>query len=272
MIVAFPHRGDAERTQLALRRVDDDCSPRAKRCRTRRERCSPSRRCGVGWCGRRRGVAVSRHSCCPAAARRAQRWPVASAARLERGGSAAGRSRRARRARRRPLLDSTRRRGRGVTTSTCSSRARPPRVPHDQLAKLSRYIGADGRPPALSSWGQGLHTLRSRARAAVRTSSRASCASTRCARRAHAFYSDEEAGLSSSAPSPTTAVPGPAPSRGGARGSHGEQPMDRLICGDVGFGKTEVAMRRPSWSPSRPSGARAGAPPCSAPAATADPS
>ena len=41
-------------------------------------------------------------------------------------------------------------------------------VPHDQLAKLSRYIGADGRPPALSKLGgKAWHTLRSRARAAV---------------------------------------------------------------------------------------------------------
>ena len=41
-------------------------------------------------------------------------------------------------------------------------------MPHDQLGKVSRYVGADGRAPALSKLGgKAWQTLRSRARVAV---------------------------------------------------------------------------------------------------------
>ena len=55
-------------------------------------------------------------------------------------------------------------------------------VPHEQIAKVSRYVGADGHAPALSKLGgKAWQTIKSRARAA-RTSSRASCSpSTRSA-------------------------------------------------------------------------------------------
>ena len=42
-------------------------------------------------------------------------------------------------------------------------------VPHDQLDRVTRYVGADGSPPALSKLGgKAWDRMKSRARAAVR--------------------------------------------------------------------------------------------------------
>ena len=42
-------------------------------------------------------------------------------------------------------------------------------MPHEQIGKVSRYVGADGKPPALSKLGgKAWNTLKTRARAAIR--------------------------------------------------------------------------------------------------------
>src|ERR687889_2246850 len=77
-------------------------------------------------------------------------------------------------------------------------------MPVDQLAKISRYVGAGGTHPPLSKLGgKSWETMKARARRA---------AQELAGERVKADM--EEA-----------------------------RPMDRLICGDVGYGKTEVALR-----------------------------
>ena len=120
-------------------------------------------------------------------------------------------------------------------------------VPHDQLAKLSRYIGADGRPPALSKLGgKAWHTLRSRARAAVHELA-GELLRLYAARqtRTRTPYEDEEGWLErlERAFAYTETEDQARAIEEVYEDLTGEQPMDRLICGDVGFGKTEVAMR-----------------------------
>ena len=120
-------------------------------------------------------------------------------------------------------------------------------VPHEQLPKVSRYIGADARTPSLSKLGgKAWHNLKSRARASVRelAGELLSLYARRQQAPGHALdlSSDWLERLESSFPYRETddqlqAIEAVKEDLEAARS------MDRLVCGDVGFGKTEVAVR-----------------------------
>ena len=121
-------------------------------------------------------------------------------------------------------------------------------VPHEQLGKVSRYIGADGsRAGAGEAGRQGVAQRSRRGRASRCASWPASCwRSTPAARRPAAppFPRDDEwtARLEEAFPYEETDDQQRAIDAV-TEDMEAEQPMDRLVCGDVGFGKTEVAVR-----------------------------
>jgi len=120
-------------------------------------------------------------------------------------------------------------------------------VPHEQLAKVSRYIGADARAPSLSKLGgKAWQNLKSRARASVRELAGELIALYASRQQAPGFALDLSSDwlerLEGSFPYRETddqlqAIEAVKEDLEAAR------PMDRLVCGDVGFGKTEVAVR-----------------------------
>ncbi len=120
-------------------------------------------------------------------------------------------------------------------------------VPHDQLHRVTRYVGADGSPPALSKLGgKAWDRMKSRARAAVRemAGELISLYEARAAARGYAFPPDDDLSRElersfrhRETPDQQRAIDAVADDMERPR------PMDRLICGDVGFGKTEIAMR-----------------------------
>jgi transcription-repair coupling factor (superfamily II helicase) len=120
-------------------------------------------------------------------------------------------------------------------------------VPHDQLDKVSRYIGADGSAPALSKLGgKAWERLKSRARAAVREMAGELIALYQARARAQgvAFPPDDELMRELERRFPYEETPDQARAIDAVtEDMERPRPMDRLICGDVGFGKTEIAIR-----------------------------
>ncbi len=120
-------------------------------------------------------------------------------------------------------------------------------VPHDQLDKVTRYVGADGSEPTLSRLGgKAWDKIKARARAAVREMAGELIQLYEARQRVEGFAfpaNDEWVGeLERRFPYRET------PDQQRAIDAvyddmERPRPMDRLICGDVGFGKTEIAMR-----------------------------
>jgi transcription-repair coupling factor (superfamily II helicase) len=120
-------------------------------------------------------------------------------------------------------------------------------VPAEQLAKITRYVGAGDHEPELSKLGGKRWTnLKTRARRAARemAGELLNLYAERQARRGHMFSPDGEwqLRLEESFPYRETADQLEAIEAVKAD-MESERPMDRLICGDVGYGKTEVAIR-----------------------------
>ncbi|MGH3021556.1 MAG: transcription-repair coupling factor [Gaiellaceae bacterium] len=120
-------------------------------------------------------------------------------------------------------------------------------VPHEQIAKVSRYVGADGHAPALSKLGgKAWQNIKNRARAGARELAGELLALYARRQRAEgvAFEADGDllGQLEASFPYEETADQRQA-IEVVKEDLEAERPMDRLVCGDVGFGKTEVGVR-----------------------------
>ena len=120
-------------------------------------------------------------------------------------------------------------------------------VPLEQSYLVSRYVGVGKKNPALSSLGDGKWAkAKKNAEKAVFDYAAKLLAvhAERETAKGHAFPPDnkwqrefESSFLYKETPDQLSAI------NAAKADMESEQPMDRLICGDVGFGKTEVAIR-----------------------------
>jgi transcription-repair coupling factor (superfamily II helicase) len=127
-------------------------------------------------------------------------------------------------------------------------------VPTDQLTKISRYVGGGrgsdpahpGGPPLSKLGGTRWDTMKARARRAAQelAGELLSLYAERRRRMGHAFEPDSDWQREFEERFPFTETPDQREAIELVKADmEAPQPMDRLICGDVGYGKTEVALR-----------------------------
>ena len=121
-------------------------------------------------------------------------------------------------------------------------------VPIHQADRLSRYVGADETPPKLNKLGKPDQWIKARDKARRNAQEEAKELLEIYSRRAQAsglgfspdsaWQHEMEAGFAFVETDDQLRVIQEVKAD-----MHSRKPMDRLICGDVGFGKTEVALR-----------------------------
>ncbi|MEB2287776.1 MAG: transcription-repair coupling factor [Anaerolineae bacterium] len=120
-------------------------------------------------------------------------------------------------------------------------------VPIHQADRIARYVGADDRPPALSRLGtQEWHRTKEGTRRAVEEVAREllELYAARSQVQGHVFSPDTPWQHELEASFPYVETDDQLRALSAVKADmERPQPMDRLICGDVGYGKTEVALR-----------------------------
>jgi transcription-repair coupling factor (superfamily II helicase) len=248
VVVAFPHRGDALRTEALLRRVETELldGDRLPRDPLLRFAVSPARR-GFVW--RELGLVLLPETQvfrkrAPRAADRIGR-ALQSFADLRTGDYVVHEDHGVGR-----LLGFETKEVAGVTRDYLFIAFRGEDrlyVPHEQLGKVSRYIGADAKGPTLSKLGgKAWQLLKSRARESVRELAGELIALYAQRQQAPGLAYDLEnewlERLEADFPYRETQDQERA-IEAVKEDLEAPRPMDRLVCGDVGFGKTEVALR-----------------------------
>ena len=125
-------------------------------------------------------------------------------------------------------------------------------VPSDQLHKISRYVGADASDPPLSKpGGKQWEQMKLKARRAAQALAGADQPLRRAqAPRRARLPARRRVAARVREPLPLPGDLDQLEAIEAVRADMEEaRPMDRLICGDVGYGKTEVACARPSRPP-----------------------
>jgi transcription-repair coupling factor (superfamily II helicase) len=120
-------------------------------------------------------------------------------------------------------------------------------VPADQIDRIQRYVGADGSPPQVnkiggSEWQRTTRRVREQAREMA--GELVQLYAARHAARRTTFGADTNWQEEMEEAFPFEETPDQLRAINDVKADlETDRPMDRLICGDVGFGKTEVAIR-----------------------------
>jgi transcription-repair coupling factor (superfamily II helicase) len=120
-------------------------------------------------------------------------------------------------------------------------------IPADQLHLIQKYVAEEGRAPGLNRLGTGAWSrTKARVKKAVKDMAEQliKASAVRKARPGHAYPPDTtwQAELESSFKYEETPDQAWA-DREIKKDMESDRPMDRLVCGDVGYGKTELAVR-----------------------------
>ncbi len=120
-------------------------------------------------------------------------------------------------------------------------------VPIDQADKVNKYIGADEQPPKLTRLGSAeWSTITSRVKKETEIIAKQLLMlyAKRKSAKGMKFKEDNDLQARFEATFPYEETPGQLKAINDVKEDMEKNtPMDRLVCGDVGFGKTEVAMR-----------------------------